>query len=893
MTTAVRVRVLGRVEVDDADRDQAVGRGQARELLALLAGRRGAPLTTGDVVDALWPEHPPATATTIVHGLVRRLRAALGAEAVVNDAMGYRLELPADAVDLWALVDAVAAGDHQRARGAWREPVFGVYHDRAWARAALAELDQLRGLTADATGLPRGRQVAPVTRLVGRRRELAAVAAATKRSRLVTIVGLGGVGKSRLALEAASESGRPPGEVAHVDLGTAVGPAISRVATDLGVTASGEPQWDLRTVTSVIGARRLLLLLDGCEHEHAGAAAAVEALLAACPGLVVLATSRVALGVPGEHVVPLVPFADPGDPRGHAVELLIDRAEALGLTVGPDDRARLAAISARTAGVPLALELAVTEAVFGSAHDAAPAPQAHPEQALSEVVQQSIGGLTAAASTAARRTALLVHGFTPALLAAVCPQGSSPPGVLHELLASGLVSAQLAGLPRRLRFLDPIRRRLVEEEAAAGPNGAALAAVADAVAGVLRAVRPDLAGPTVPSAIEPAVAELPNTEALVEQLGATGDHRGALRLAVAGVDAWYEAGGWARGTAVTSAALAAVRPDPCPPGLPAGAVDAAAAPVDPVDWAWGAWAVGCVGATYEANRREYDRMLVAADVTRTAGLPVLEAHLRLRLALGAGYRRDMAAAGTHLARLRELVERLDSDYGRLMASHAEALAPLVLGDPARAATELQAVAERAEALGAPADAARSWRLLALARRALGDVAGALGALDRAEGLALEGRSRGTLATIRTDVADLRVQHGDVDRQVLLDALDTVLTVGNLRAAGLLRLQLGAVDADPVQLAEAALDLWESDRAWAAVAVARLVELLPRSHPLVRLAPAAVAALRRDWGSPLGAREAELVERTAGRADDPPPASWAEDLHQHLRGVVTAARSASA
>lgn len=891
MAAAVRVSVLGRVQVEDPAQDRAVGRGQARELLALLVARRGAPLTTGDVVDALWPHDPPATATTIVHGLVRRLRSALGAHVVVNDAMGYRLELPADAVDLWALSDGARAGAPP-APGVWREPVFGPYADRLWARDAVADLDLHRGGRADTVELRRPRQVAPVSRLVGRRRELTAVAAATRRSRLVTVVGLGGVGKSRLALEVAAESERSPDEIALVDLGATVGPVISRIATDLGLTPTGEPAWDLRTVASLIGARSLLLLLDGCEHEIAGSAAAVEALLGSCPGLVVLATSRVALGVSGEHVVPLLPFADPGDPRGDAVELLVDRAEALGLPVGPGERARLAAVSARTGGVPLAIELAVTEAVFGSAPDRPAADvRTNPEQALAAVVRDALGGLSPAAASAAGRSALLVHGFTPELLAAVCPDGSSPPGVLHELLGSGLVSPQAAGLPRRLRFLDPVRESLLVSTADGDDD--ALAVVTSAVSTVLRAVRPDLIEATVPEAIERAVAELPNAEALLAQLAAAGRHLDALCLAVAGVAAWYEDGGWARGTAVISDALAAVRPEPCPPGLPAGAVDAAATPVDPVAWAWGAWAVGCVAATYEANRREYDRMLVAAEVARQAGVAELEAHLRLRLALGAGYGRDLAAAGEHLARMRELVEALDSDYGRVMTAHAEALAPLVLGDPARAARDLEGVAARAEALGAPADAARCWRLHAHARRALGDLDGALSALDRAEALALAGRSRGTLATIRTDAADLRVQRGDADRQVLLDALEAVLAVGNLRSAGLLRIQLGVLDGDLAHLAEATLDLLESDRAWASVAVAHLADLLPRSHPLSRLAPAAASALRQDWGSPLGAHEATLVQRVAERAAGAAPEGWEDELRQHAQGVLAAARTASA
>src|SRR5690606_14306543 len=116
----------------------------------------------------------------------------------------------------------------------------------------------------------------------------------------------------------------------------------------------------------------------------AGAALAVESLLAACPNLRIVATSQVPLGVPGEHVVPLLPFSAPGDARGDAVQLLLDRAQSMGLAVTPEDRARAAQICARAAGVPLAIELGVTDLLLAPARSepADPPPGASPEQAV-------------------------------------------------------------------------------------------------------------------------------------------------------------------------------------------------------------------------------------------------------------------------------------------------------------------------------------------------------------------------------------------------------------------------------------------------------------------------------------------------------------------------------
>lgn len=893
MAAAARVRVLGRVAVDDEAADRALGRGQARELLALLAAHRDLPLSTAQLIDALWPSDPPATAPTIVHGLVRRLRSALGPDAVANDGTGYRLALPADAVDLWLLDDAARAGDDRRVRALWRDPLLGQYADRPWAKAALQRLEHLRGAATDAGGLRRARQAAPISRLVGRRRELRAVQEALARTRLVTIVGLGGVGKSRLALEVAAQ--QPHVARSHVDLGATVGPAVSRVATDLGLTATGRPRWDLRAVESLIGADEHLLVIDGCEHDRSGAAAVVEALLGSCPRLRILATSRVALGVPGERVVPLLPFADAGDPRGDAVELLLDRAQSFGLPTDGQDRDRAAAICARAGGVPLAIELAVTELVFGTstqaenAPDGLPAlPRRAPDEALREMVATALGSLTEPAMTAARRAAVLVHGFTPDLLAVLVPAGTSAPGILHELVATGLVSSQVGGTPRRLRFLDPVRSAL-----AATADHDVLLAVARAIAGVLRTVRPHLDQPVDVSALEPAVDKLPNAEALIATLADAGCHTEALDLVLAASHAWYDDGRWVQGSVLVNDVLANVRPDPAPPGyaeLPPPRVTAQ--PIDPRTWAWGAWAAGHVAATFEGTRREHDRMAVALRVAVDAGDDMLEGQLRYRLAIGSGYGGDLAAALEHLDQLHQL-EVMEAPYPQLMVSHLEGLASMVTGDAARAAEQLRATAERCEALGAPADAARCWRVYAHALRTLGDLDGARQALETAETRALEGRSRGTLATIRTDLVDFRMRAGDVDRSLLLDALAAVVTVGNLRAAGLLRLHLGAISGDPGPIAEGALDLLESDRIWAAYAVARLVERLPRRHPLRSRAPGLVARLRAQWGSPLGVEEAALVDALADPAAAPQGEAWEDELRDALRDVVRDAATGGA
>lgn len=884
VSSQIRVRVLGRVAVDDAAADAMIGRGQARELLALLVAHPGAALHTDAVVEELWPDDPPATATTIVHGHVRRIRRALGASSVVHDGHGYRLELPSTAVDLWVVHAAVRAGDHRLARSLWSGPAFGPYADRAWARRAVAAHDLLRGIIDENGRATRAGRVLPVDRLVGRRRELAAVAAALARSRLVSIVGLGGVGKSRLALEIAAGAAR-----AHqVDVGVGAGPMTSRIADAIGLTATGERNWDGRTIASTLGRRESLLVLDGCEHALTEVAALADELLGSCPELRILATSRTALGSPAEQVVPLLPFDDPGDPDGDAVDLLADRIATLGLPVEPGDRRRLAAVCVGTAGIPLAIELAATEATFGidqaargngPAHASEEPAAARPADVVDAAVRHALGRLTRGAKRTIRLLAQLDHGFTPALLAGLAGPDVSAPGVLHELHAEGLVGTRPG---RRLGLPDAVRGALAGQSDVEG-LGVATVVLTD----TLGAVRPDPARPIVRSALAVAVAELPNVGALLRTLDGAGRHAEALRLATAAGDAWGEHGHWKRGGKVIGDLVARTRPDGVESsGTTARTNDLERVAVDALEWAAAVRALATAAATYAAVRSLTETLALAATIARCEGVPNLEAHLRFQLAMGLGYGGDEDAAAVQQDRIRTLADHLDDDYVRACADHLAALGRLVSGDAAGGAVELEKIADRLTAMGAIADAARALRMAALAWRTGASGEPAYRDLKAAEALALEGHSLGTLATIRSDIVELRHERGDLDRRDVVDALDTVLGVGNLRAAGLLGILLGSIDGDPRTLAGATLDLLESDRPWAAVALAALVQVLPNRHRLHTVAPVVARRLRDQWGSPLGADESLTVDRLCGPKTDGPASDAVDaEFDELLREIV--------
>ncbi|MFJ6521854.1 ATP-binding protein [Streptomyces filamentosus] len=195
---------------------------------------------------------------------------------------------------------------------------------------------------------------AELDRFVGRAAERAELAALLTGSRLVTVLGVGGVGKTRLALKAAATAQKRSGEeVRLAELAPLRDPELVEHAL---VEALGLTDHTVRPPREVLvehlAERRLLLVLDGFEHLVEACAPLVRELLAAAPGLTVLAVGRRPLRVPGETVLALEPMAEPD-----ALALLADRAARAGAPVLPDSGAALE-LCRRLDGIPLALELA-------------------------------------------------------------------------------------------------------------------------------------------------------------------------------------------------------------------------------------------------------------------------------------------------------------------------------------------------------------------------------------------------------------------------------------------------------------------------------------------------------------------------------------------------------
>uniref|UniRef100_C5D1G0 Transcriptional regulator, winged helix family n=1 Tax=Variovorax paradoxus (strain S110) TaxID=543728 RepID=C5D1G0_VARPS len=214
-------------------------------------------------------------------------------------------------------------------------------------------------------GLP-----APPGLLVGRSGDLAAIAAQLAKGRFVTLVGTGGVGKTTVAVRTGHDLLADfAGAVVFVDLATLTDPSLVPTAIASMLRLSVRSADPVPSLISYLRERRMLLVLDNCEHVIAAAASLAERIFQAAPSIHILATSREALRVRGEYVHPLNPFASPPDLPGlgareilayPATRLFVDRAEASGSTLDLDgtDAPIIANICRKLDGVALAIELA-------------------------------------------------------------------------------------------------------------------------------------------------------------------------------------------------------------------------------------------------------------------------------------------------------------------------------------------------------------------------------------------------------------------------------------------------------------------------------------------------------------------------------------------------------
>ena len=249
------------------------------------------------------------------------------------------------------------------------EPTAAARHESAEElEHALAEFLQSSAVGRLRPGAAEERSTLPqpLTHFVGRREELAECLEAMRSFRLVTLLGPGGSGKTRLAIRAAEAvAGEPQARVAFVDLSPLTHPDAVAAETRRALGVAGQR----RPLAEALGSAPGLLVLDNCEHVLEGAAAMAVELLSAAPRWQALATSRSPLKVPGESVVEVPPLAlppaganaTPAALRGFdAMRLFVERARLVrpDFRLTDDNAAAVADICRRADGLPLAIELA-------------------------------------------------------------------------------------------------------------------------------------------------------------------------------------------------------------------------------------------------------------------------------------------------------------------------------------------------------------------------------------------------------------------------------------------------------------------------------------------------------------------------------------------------------
>ncbi len=331
--------------------------------------------------------------------------------------------------------------------------------------------------------------------LRGRRSALAAVSSALQRARLVTVTGLGGIGKTRLVEEVARRAARrhPDGvwlcPLGGLDDPGGVALAVARAA---GVEIPDPVTPD--RLAAALGDRRILLVLDACEHVLDGCARVCESVIGRCPDVRVLAASRSALDVPGEVVVGLEPLGEAG------VELFWDACRRVApqrSRRGADARA-VVQLCRRLGGIPLAIELAAARCADTSPVEMLQSPDLG-EGDVAAMVAWSEAGLDPGSVELFRRLSILPGGCRADAAIAFCsgdePRPQDAQRVLWRLVRLGLVVTHESGGGVRYTMPDPVReyglRRLEE---LGGRDRARVALVAWAL-GLSRSVRSGVRDP--------------------------------------------------------------------------------------------------------------------------------------------------------------------------------------------------------------------------------------------------------------------------------------------------------------------------------------------------------------------------------------------------------------
>jgi len=449
---------------------------------------------------------------------------------------------------------------------------------------------------------------APVTALVGRRKECESVTAALDSSRLVTLMGPGGVGKTRLALAVAAQlQARFGGRAWWVELAPVTRDDMAAQAIADAIGARDASGLNLaESIAARVADHPALIVLDNCEHLTGGCREVADRLLTMCPRLHILATSRAPLGAAGESRWPLPPLtvpplaapgawptseqdgaiAAPGATAllagSEAMQFFLDRARAVlpGFEITDDNAELVGQLCRRLDGLPLALELAaaklrvmavsqvltglddVFKLLVGGRQGA---PVRH--QTLRAALDWSYDMLQPAEQAALRRLSVFAGSFCLAAAQTVATLGGEDPADVLDLLARlvdrSLLVVEHTPAQASYRMLATVRRygaqRLTESGEFPPASEAMLAWYLD----LAERAETELSGRDQAQAAERLQAEAHNLRAALQAARDRKDITGTLRLATALLQFWYLRGHYREGRDWLDWALAA------PEGAPA------------------------------------------------------------------------------------------------------------------------------------------------------------------------------------------------------------------------------------------------------------------------------------------------------------------------------------
>jgi predicted ATPase/DNA-binding SARP family transcriptional activator len=726
-----------------------------------------------------------------------------------------------------------------------------------------------------------------ITTLLGRGDEVVVTQKLLEGSRLVTITGTAGCGKTRVALAVAE------GLVDHydngvwfVDLAAASSAELvaSQIASDLEVREGNEhgPEGPLALLMTYLRDRQLLLVLDNCEHVVDEVAMLVCSLLSSCPGLRVLATSRLAIGVVGEAVKALSPLDTPAVEApleelvsSPAVQLFVERATDAGASYDPTSvPAELTAIGELCRfldGVPLAIELAAMwtptlapseiRARLGSRLSLVATNDRIPERqrALRSTVEWSYALLSESERVALRRLSVFPAGFTLAGAAAVIVGDNSESdaviGTIGRLVRSSLVRRSDHVAPARYRMLETVREYAAEQLHSSGDVDETHAHQLDYLVGLAHNVRrEEFFGPPVDEVMAALDGEHENVREVLEQLLVSGQGDQALLLAGAMGTYWFERGHWGEGQRWLTRALR-LTPES-----------------RSVDRARALTALAQTSASFAGIATRVDELEEAVEIYREHDPHRHLIATLMYLWLARAWRRETSLICAVSTEVKQIAAGLKNRWIDTTIAVYDSLALVLEGQLAAAHAGLVKGAAALVDLRDDSLAARALMYAGNVSRLMDDLPAARHELEQSMELARTNAIHGTYAHGMLAVAQVAMELGDADAPSLfLECLAVLEVIGDVRCTAVCQRSLGSLALDRDRPEDALQWLKQSleglathDQRSLAVAIADIAMIRARrgeSADAVWLV-AAAETLAQQPGVPIAANERSRIDAAA-------------------------------